>query len=195
MDAEKRGSLLVVSAPSGAGKHTILERVLAHDDGIEYSVSATTREPRAGERNGIDYHFLSREEFLRKVAAGAFLEWAEVHGNLYGTPRAQLEQKRASGKDIVIQVDVQGMRNLKRAGVDMVSVFIAPPSIEELKRRLRKRGADDPDAIALRVHNARDELAARNEYDHVVVNDTIEQAVADIRAIMRAERRRRGRQE
>jgi guanylate kinase len=195
MDVEKRGGLFVVSAPSGAGKHTILEQVLAQDDGIEYSVSATTRQPRPDERDGIDYHFLSREEFLRKVEAGEFVEWAEVHGNLYGTPRAQLEQKRASGKDVVIQVDVQGMRNLRRSGMAMTSVFVAPPSIEELERRLRERGADEPEAIAVRLRNAQDELAAQNEYDHVVVNDRIGQAVADFCAIIRAERRRQGRQE
>ncbi|MCP4639678.1 MAG: guanylate kinase [bacterium] len=183
------GNLFVVSAPSGAGKHTILNEAMKRCGGLAYAVTATTREPREGEVNGRDYHFLERGEFERRVAAGDFVEWAEVHGNLYGVLKEELETRRASGQDVVIQMDVQGMRNMTRAGFDIVSVFIVPPSVEELERRLTLRATDAPEAMAVRLKNAEAELAAKNEYDHIVVNDEIEQAVAAFEAIVCEQRR------
>jgi len=181
----------VVSAPSGAGKHTILEQVLARDDRLQYSISVTTREPRPDEEDGVDYHFLDTTEFLRRVDAGEFVEWAEVHGNYYGTLRSELERMVATGKDIVAQLDVQGMHNLKVAGVDMVSVFIAGPSFDEIERRLRVRGADSDNEIALRLINARQEMKAKDTYDHIIVNDVLEEAVEEFEAIIRAARQAR----
>lgn len=190
----RHGIAFVVSAPSGAGKHTILERVLAEDANLGYSVSATTRSPRRGEKEGTHYHFLDRQSFERRVSAGDFVEWAEVHGNLYGTLRTELERLAASGNDIIFELDVQGMNNLKEAGVDVVTVFIMAPTVEELERRLQARGTDSAEVITLRVANARDEIAARDQFDYVIVNEQLEEAVADLKAIIRAERCRSTRQ-
>lgn len=180
----------MVSAPSGAGKRTILERVRAKDADLGYSVSATTRPPRTGEVDGVDYHFLDRETFERRIASGDFLEWAEVHGNLYGTLREDLDRLLTSGKDAVLELDVQGMKNVKDAGMDVVTVFIMAPTLEELERRLQARGTDSPETIALRVANARAEIAARDRFDYVIVNERVGDATADLEAIIRAERRR-----
>lgn len=182
------GTLFVVSGPSCAGKHTILRPVLARDSGIEYAVSATTRPPRPGEVNGKDYFFLSEAAFRRRVAAGDFVEWAQVHGRLYGTLHEELDRHLRTGKDLVLELDVQGMRNVKAERPDVVTVFVMAPSLEELERRLRRRGADDEAAIALRLRNARRELAARKEYDYVIVNDVIEEAVEKMLAIIREQR-------
>ncbi|GMU93851.1 MAG: guanylate kinase [Candidatus Hydrogenedentota bacterium] len=189
----RRGTLFVVSAPSGAGKHTILERVLARDKRLGYSVSATTRSPRRGEVDGTHYHFMDRASFERRVAEGDFVEWAEVHGNLYGTLRSELERLVGSGKDIVLELDVQGMRNVKRAGLDAVTVFIMAPTVEDLERRLKARATDPPEEISLRLANAKEELAARGEYDHVIVNADIDQATAEFEEIVRSARERAAR--
>jgi guanylate kinase len=188
------GIVFVVSAPSGAGKRTILERVIPADPRLGYSVSATSRPPRPGEVDGRDYHFLTREEFERRREAGEFVEWAEVHGNLYGTLRSELERLTASGRDVVLEVDVQGMRNLLESGLDPVTIFVVPPSLEELETRLRGRGSEKPEDVALRLRNAREEMAARHSFDYIVVNDDLERAVADLQAIVRAERCRSCRQ-
>lgn len=188
MGAVKKGDVFVVSSPSGAGKSVILNRVRAADPALLFSVSATTRPPRAGEVDGREYYFLVRDEFMRRVDAGAFLEWAEVHGNLYGTLRAEMERLAASGQDAVLEIDVQGAANLWALGCGMVSVFIMPPSLDELERRLRKRGTEAPDVIALRVQNARREMHHYTEYDFVIVNDDLDRAVADFQAIVRAHR-------
>jgi guanylate kinase len=189
----RRGTLFVVSAPSGAGKHTILERVLARDNRLGYSVSATTRRPRHGEVDGTHYHFMDRASFERRVAGGDFVEWAEVHGNLYGTLRSEVDRLVESGKDIVLELDVQGMRNVKRAGLDAVTIFIMAPTIEDLERRLKARGTDRPEEIALRLSNAEAELAARGEYDHVIVNADIDRATAEFEGIVQAARERAAR--
>jgi len=189
-----QATLFVVSAPSGAGKRTVLKLVLARDAGLEYAVSATTRRARPGEVNGRDYVFLDVGEFRRRVDGEQFVEWAEVHGNLYGTLREELARRLPSGKDVVLEVDVQGMRNLKALRNDLVTVFIMPPSFEELKTRMRKRAANDEANIALRLENAREEMAARHEYDYIIVNDVVEEAVEDMLAIVRAQRRRSTRQ-
>lgn len=187
-DAAKKGDVFVVSSPSGAGKSVILGRARAADPSLLFSVSATTRAPRKGEVEGREYYFLSREEFMRRVEAGEFLEWAEVHGNLYGTLRSEMDRLAASGQDAVLEIDVQGAASLRALGSDMVSVFIMPPSIEELERRLRARGTEAVDVITVRVQNARQEMARYPEYDYVVVNDDLDKAVADFQAIVRARR-------
>jgi guanylate kinase len=190
----ERGILFVVSAPSGAGKHTILERVLRDDPQLEFAVSATSRTPRPGEVEGKDYYFLTREEFQRRVAAGEFVEWAEVHGNLYGKLREEIERRIRTGKDVILEVDVQGMRNLKASGLAPVTMFVVPPSLDVLEGRLRGRGTEKPEDLALRLRNAREEMAARHSFDYIVVNDDLDRAVADIEAIVRAERCRAHRQ-
>jgi len=155
-----------------------------------YSVSATTRGPRPGEQDGREYHFLDRAEFEKRIAEDAFVEWAEVHGNLYGTLRQSIEDVVGAGKDAVLEIDVQGMRKLRGRGLEFVSVFIAPPSMEELERRLRDRATDSDAQIALRLRNAREEMAAMNEYDYCVVNDEIDRAVTEFEGIVERERAR-----
>ena len=189
-EAAHRGRLFVFSAPSGAGKHTILGRLLERDPRLAYVTTTTTRAPRPGEVHGRDYFFVSQEDFLRTRDTGELLEWAEVHGALYGTPKAELERVLQTGQDAVLQVDVQGRRNIEANGVPHASVFIMPPSLEELEVRLRSRGADSDEVIDLRLRNAETELAARNEYDFVVVNDNVEDAVARCEAIIRTCRAR-----
>lgn len=189
-----QGNLIVVSAPSGTGKHTILERVLRDDPRLEYSISATSRPPRPGEVDGREYYFLTRDEFQRRVGAGDFVEWAEVHGNLYGTLREELERRTAQGRDVVLEVDVQGMRHFRNSSLDPVTVFVAPPSLDELEHRLRGRGSEKPEDVALRLKNAREEMAARHSFDYIVINDEVARAVADLQAIIRAQRCRSDRQ-
>lgn len=186
----RAGRIFVVSAPSGAGKHTILKQTLRRDPDLTYSISATTRKPRAGERDGREYYFLDRVEFERRVAAGEFAEWAEVHGNMYGTLRSELNRIVASGKDALMELDVQGMRNIKRLGIDAVTVFVMAPSFEELEHRLRARGTDSDEVIAVRLRNARNEVAAKGEFDHVIVNADIRGAVAELEAIIKVARER-----
>jgi len=190
----QNGLLIVVSAPSGAGKRTVLQRLAETESGLATTVSATTRAPRAGEIEGRDYYFLSREVFDRRVTAGDFVEWAEVHGHRYGTLQSELDRLTASGKDVVIEIDVQGMRNLRTLRKDMISVFIVAPSQAELERRLRERGTNSQEDIALRLRNAEMEMAGRHEYDYIVINDELDRAAADLRAILRAEHCRAERQ-
>ena len=186
--------VIVIAAPSGAGKRTVLERVRVLDAGLAWAVSATTRPPRPGELEGRDYYFLSRAVFEEGIAAGRFVEWAEVHGNLYGTLRSEMDRCRDTGKDTLLELDVQGMRQLRRLDYDVVSVFIMPPSMEELARRLRGRGTDSEEVIAVRLANARAEMAACGEFEYVVVNDVVDRAAEDLTAIFRAERLRARRQ-
>lgn len=184
----QRGVLVVMSAPSGAGKRTLLEKVREHLPNIKSTVSATTRAPRAGEVDGEDYHFLDRETFDRRIAAGDFVEWAEVHGNCYGTLHEELDRHIEAGYDLIVEVDVQGMRSLKALGTKMVSVFLMPPSIEELERRLRHRGTESDEVIAVRLKNAREEMAARDEFDYRVINDDLERAAREMEEILLAAR-------
>ena len=184
----KRGNVFVISAPSGAGKHTVLEGVFERDPDLAYSVSATTRLPRMNETHGKDYFFMDRMDFCRRIEGGEFAEWAEVHGNLYGTLRNELTRKTTSGMDVILELDVQGMRNLKATMPDVVSIFIMPPSLEDLEERLRARGANSEDDIELRLRNARGEIAACVAFDYIVVNDDLNEAVADVAAIIRAQR-------
>lgn len=189
------GVLLVISAPSGAGKMTLLNKIRKFQgDRLVTTISATTRPPRNGEVEGRDYYFQDRATFEDRRDAGAFVEWAEVHGNLYGTLHSELDRCLKTGKDVVLELDVQGMQNLKRQRDGLATVFLMPPSIAELERRLRKRGTDDDDVIALRLRNAREEIAERHAFDYIVVNDKIEEAASDLEAIIRAERCRAFRQ-
>ncbi len=191
----KQGVLLVISAPSGAGKLTLLNKVRESQAGsFVTTVSATTRAPRKGEVDGQDYYFLTREDFEAKRTADEFVEWAEVHGNLYGTLFSELDRCLATGKDVILELDVQGMESLKEIRHDVVTVFLMPPSLEVLEERLRKRGTDEDDVIALRLKNAGDEMAQRHGFDYIVVNDKIDQAASDLEAIIRAERCRAFRQ-
>lgn len=172
----------MICAPSGAGKRTILQRVMAADKSLALAVSATTRPPREGETDGVDYEFVNKNKFEKLIAEDALVEWAHVHGNLYGTRRSELDRVTKNGFDAVLELDVQGMRNVRNAGIDAVTIFIAPPSIKELERRIRSRAMDSESQIALRMNNAREEMAARGEFDHVVVNDDLDEAVASVEA-------------
>jgi guanylate kinase len=183
MAATKPGKMVVISGPSGSGKSTICKKLL-EDPRIVFSVSATTRKMRPGEVDGRDYHFISVEDFKARVARGEFIEHADVFGNMYGTLRAPMVKALAEGRIYVLEIDVQGALQLKTLGEPGVYVFIAPPDFEELRRRLQKRGTESPEVLERRLHKAEDEYRERVKYDHVVVNDDLERAVAEVRALM-----------
>ena len=187
------GQLFVVSAPSGTGKTTVVERLVQVVPDLTMSRSYTSRQARAGERDGVDYNFVSRATFEAMVARREFLEYADVFGNLYGTSRADAERLMASGKDVVLVIDVQGAGQVRSAGIPLVTVFVLPPSFEVLEQRLRGRGKDSDDAIRRRLDTARAEVAGYEDYDYVVVNDDLEACVTAMRSIILAERVRRGR--
>jgi guanylate kinase len=189
----RRGIMLVLSSPSGAGKTTIASRLLK-DPGIEISVSHTTRLKRKGEKDGKDYHFVDRETFTRMRDQDAFLEWAVVFDNYYGTTREPVEEALAAGRDVLFDVDWQGARKLRESAKDdVVTVFILPPSADALEERLRTRAEDSEDVVKRRMHGASNEIQHWDEYDYVVVNTDLEQSVASVRAILAAERSRRTR--
>lgn len=175
------GKLVIFSAPSGSGKTTIVRELLKHFSNFEFSISATSRQPRGGEQHGVDYYFLSNEEFHERVERGEFVEWEEVYaGTCYGTLRSEMERIWAAGNIIVFDVDVMGGINLKKLfGKDACSIFIMPPSVEELERRLRGRGTDAEEVIAKRIAKAEFELSKSSEFDHTVVNDVLDDAVAE----------------
>ncbi|HEV7274816.1 MAG TPA: guanylate kinase [Devosiaceae bacterium] len=181
----RRGVMLVIASPSGAGKTSISRAMLASDPELELSISVTTRTRRPSEKDGVHYHFISVPEFERLRADGELLEWAEVHGNLYATPRANVEQRLAAGRDILFDIDWQGTLQLyKRRRSDMVTVFILPPSIRELRQRLERRAEDGPDVIRRRLANARLEMEHWSEYDHVIINEDLEHSVDQVRAVL-----------
>jgi guanylate kinase len=182
------GFLLVISGPSGVGKSSFVRYLLEHRPDCSYSVSATTRPKRAGERNGSDYWFVTREEFERRRLRNEFLEWAEVHGHLYGTPAPYLEQQLREGRVVLLDIDVQGGATLRGARPDGVFVFIYPPSLEVLRRRLEGRRSDPPEVVERRMENAPGEMAHYREYDYLVVNDDLDQACRRLAAIVDAER-------
>jgi guanylate kinase len=189
------GKLFILSAPSGTGKTTLLRKVMADVPGLAFSVSHTTRSPRSGEEDGVDYYFVSRGQFEAMREQAAFLEWAEVHGNFYGTSGPAVFTQVSSGIDVVLDIDVQGAAILRAsakipATISTASIFIAPPSLQELERRLRGRGTDNEETILLRLRNAGREMQEALAYDYLVVNDTLEQAIDTVRAIVIAERSR-----
>ena len=191
----RRGLMFILSSPSGAGKTTIARRMMEEDENLHLSVSATTRPMRPGEAEGHDYYFTERETFEAMVGDGAFLEWAQVFGHLYGTPHAQIREGLAEGRDFLFDMDWQGAQQLaQRAGGDVVSVYLLPPSIAALEARLRARGTDSAEVIAGRMARARDEISHWDAYDYVVVNDDIDHCHAHVRTILQAERMRRERQ-
>jgi guanylate kinase len=191
----RRGVMLIVSSPSGAGKTTISRLLLEREKALAMSISVTTRPRRPSEVSGRDYHFIDRSEYDRMVARNEFLEHAEVFGNGYGTPRAPVEKALAEGRDILFDVDWQGTRQMAQsARADMVSVFILPPSYGELERRLRTRAQDSDEAIARRMAKAADEMSHWQEYDYIVINHDVEVSVNAVQSILTAERNRRERQ-
>ncbi len=186
--------LLVVSAPSGCGKTTLLKKVMTDLPGLVFSVSHTTREPRPGEEDGHDYHFVNREQFkeIRDQQPSGFLEWAEVHGNYYGTSRQDVEARLAEGLDVILDIDVQGAKQICRNEA-LVTIFIAPPSLFELKRRLRGRGTESEESLTVRLANAEKEMQAAGAYTYLIVNDQLDEAVRALEAVIIAERCRRRR--
>ena len=186
----RKGFLIVVSGPSGAGKGTVCSAFLKEHEDVAYSVSATTREPRAGEQEGVNYYFLSRGEFESMIENGELLEWAEVYGNYYGTPLKKIEEKLSKGQDILLEIDTQGALNVQKKFPDWVYVFILTPSIEELAKRLRGRGTDSEEAVERRLAAAAGEIAVAREYTYTIVNDTVEHSVQTLAAIVSAEHAR-----
>lgn len=178
------GRLFVISAPSGTGKTTVLGEVRRRCPGLRFSVSCTTRRPREGEVEGREYRFVTRERFDEMRSKGGFVEWAEVHGELYGTPRDFIDEQLKGGRDTLLDIDVQGACSIKRIYPDAVTIFLLPPSIEELERRLKGRGTDAPEKIALRLANAKREMAEKGSYDHVVVNDDVSKAASELEKIL-----------
>jgi guanylate kinase len=182
----RKGALLIISAPSGAGKTTICRKLLARRKDLRYSVSCTTRPPRAGEKNGKAYFFVTREEFKRKISRGEFLEWAVVHDEYYGTPRRYIDEALKSGDNVIMAIDVQGAMSLRRKLPSAILVFVMPPSMDVLKERLTHR-RDSQQTVAKRLANSRGELAAAKNYDYVVVNEDLETAISQISCILTAE--------
>ncbi|MDH3270483.1 MAG: guanylate kinase [Gemmatimonadota bacterium] len=179
-----RGRPVVLAATSGTGKTTIARRLVEASDRYVFSTSATTRPPRPGEQDGVDYHFLSPGEFRRRVDEGAFLEWARVHGRMYGTLRSEVEEASRTGRNVVLDIDVQGARQIKEAMPESLLIFVLPPSVDIMMARLEGRGTEDGATIARRLGSALSELRAVSEFDHVVVNDDLDDCLAEIRAIV-----------
>jgi guanylate kinase len=186
-----RASILVISAPSGSGKSTLVRRLIASLPDLAFSVSHTTRPRREGEKEGRDYFFVTRKRFERMVAARDFIEWAEVHGHLYGTSKGQIDKALEAGRDILLDIDVQGHQQVRKRFPEALSVFVMPPSFRELKRRLAKRHSDSPQVIERRLAAARQEISHWPDYDYLVVNDRLSLATQALRAIVRAGRFRR----
>ena len=194
--ADRSGLLIILSSPSGAGKTTLSRRLLADDDAISFSISATTRKPRPGELDGREYFFKTPEEFQKMVDRGEMLEHAEVFGNFYGTPKAPVEQAISQGQDVIFDVDWQGGQQIRGSalGKFTVSIFILPPSIAELEARLEKRGQDTPEVVAGRMAKSRDEISHWAEYDYVLINENLDVCEEQLRDILSAERLRKDRQ-
>ena len=195
MKAQRRGIMIVLSSPSGAGKTTLTRKLLKENPDMAMSVSATTRAPRTGEEEGIDYYFIGKNKFVEMVDNDAFLEHAKVFDNFYGTPRAPVEQALNAGRDVVFDIDWQGAQQLTQAaGDDLVKIFILPPNMRELESRLKNRAQDTDEVIAKRMAKSEAEISHWAEYDYVIVNENIDTAIDELRTIVAAERMRRGRQ-
>ena len=184
------GNLFVVAAPSGAGKSSLVKALMELDSQVQPSVSHTTRAPRGQEKHGREYFFVSAQEFDAMVLSDAFVEWAHVHGQRYGTSKKMIEDRMAQGSDVVLEIDYQGALQIKRMYSNAVLIFILPPSWEELRSRLERRGEDSPDIIELRLKNAAEELAQAKEFDFVIINEVFERALFDLKAIVHAQRLR-----
>ncbi|MPL73691.1 guanylate kinase [Rhodobacter sp. 140A] len=196
MTQTRRGLLIILSSPSGAGKSTLAKRLMTWDPTLTFSVSATTRAPRPGETDGVEYYFRTKHDFEAMVANGEMLEHAEVFGNFYGTPKAPVEAAMKAGRDTLFDVDWQGGQQIRRSslGKEVISIFILPPSIAELEKRLRTRAQDSDEVIAARMAKSRDEISHWAEYDYVIVNHDADQAEEELREILTAERARADRQ-
>ena len=183
----KQGLLIVVSGASGTGKGTVCNALMESLPELAYSISATTRAPRKGEQDGVNYYFLAREEFEKMIEEGGFLEWAEVYGNYYGTPLKKIQERLAEGQDILLEIDTQGALKVMEKCPEGVFIFLLPPSLEELERRIRGRGTETEESIARRLGAAKEEIGVGRKYKYVVVNDRVEKAVEQIQAILVAE--------
>ena len=184
------GNLFVVAAPSGSGKSSLVKALMEVDAGVQPSISHTTRAPRGQDKHGREYYFVDDAEFDAKIAAGDFLEWAHVHGRRYGTSRQAIEARIAAGGDVVLEIDWQGALQIQRQFPDAILVFVLPPSWEELRARLQRRGEDTPEVIELRLANAREELAQVKHFDYVIINELFERALFDLKTIVHAQRLR-----
>jgi len=185
---ENRGNLIILSGPSAVGKGTVLRALLEEYNDVCYSVSATTRKPREGEVDGVHYFFMSQDEFKDSIENDEFIEWAKVHNNYYGTPRHYVQETLKSGKDVILEIDIQGARQVAESFSEGVFVFLAPPSMEELKSRIYKRGTETEDVIQTRMSNATKELEEIDRYDYLIINDEVENAVNKLKSIIIAER-------
>lgn len=188
------GNLIIISSPSGGGKGTLIKEILRSVPAIGYSVSYTTRKPREGEQNGREYFFIDRAEFLKRISDGEFLEYAEVHGNFYGTSASQIRRETEAGRDVILEIDVQGAAIVIDRFPDAVSIFILPPSYEVLRERLIARGTESTDSLELRLANSFGEIERFEEFQYVIVNDIVEDAVDSLKCVIVAERLKRDRQ-
>jgi guanylate kinase len=188
-------NLFIIAAPSGAGKSSLISALLQHDPAVRLSISYTTRPPRPGEADGREYHFVSREAFEAMIASGDFLEHANVYGNLYGTSKSWIEQTLAGGLDVILEIDWQGAKQVRRLFTDSVGIYILPPSLEVLEQRLRGRQQDKMDVISARLAAAQDDMSHLGEFDYVIINNDFQEALADLGAIFRAARLTREKQQ
>jgi guanylate kinase len=189
-----KGTLIIISSPSGGGKGTLIKEVLERVPNLGYSVSLTTRTPRFGEEEGRDYHFVSKEEFQSEITKGEFLEYAEVHGNLYGTARSQIERIMDAGRDVILEIDVQGAESVMNQVPNAVSIFILPPSYETLRARLTARATEGSDDLEIRLRNSHSEVARFNLFKYVLINDEVHTAAGKLASVIIAERQRKDRQ-
>ena len=189
-----KGSLFIISSPSGGGKGTLIRRVLNELDDIRYSVSYTTRPMRPGETDGVEYHFVDVPKFEGLIASGDLLEYAMVHGNYYGTSNSQISGAMEAGQDVILEIDVQGAKIVKRKREDAINIFILPPSFQVLSERLRNRGTESEEQLGIRLRNAREEVEFYSSCDYVVVNDDLQKAISDLKSVITAQRLRRDRQ-